>query len=267
MTDVKGLLLLKELNLTNSSGNNTTALVLCDTAGSNSWVSDSLAARLGLQGISLKLTVKCINTEELIDTKVVQLNVTPNKDQDFEAFTERPYVRETLNVGSNIIDLKSMQETYPHLAVLDPVKYSYGNIEMILVRDVYHAIRPLEYFAADEKCSPFVVCLPICWLLSGSLPSSSSLVSTCFKANVEQDYELAIRLSLGMKWNCTARTSRLTHDPQRMLARMKQHLFITAKDTMSVSYGLMTTSSSRLTTFRHWYSSSLSKNGSRETKL
>ena len=82
-------------------------------------MSDSLAARLGLQGTALKLTVKGINTEELIDTKVVQLTVTPHKDQDFEAFTVCPYVRETLNVGSDIIDVKSMQETYPHLAVLD----------------------------------------------------------------------------------------------------------------------------------------------------
>ena len=56
---------------------------------------------------------------------------------------------------------------------------------------MYHAIRPLEYFAADEKCSPFAVRLPIGWVLSGPLQSSSGLVSTCFKANMEQDFELA----------------------------------------------------------------------------
>ena len=161
MTDVKGLLQVTELKLTNSSGTSTTALVLCDTACSNSWVSDSLADRIGLQGTAIKLTVKGMNTEELIDTKVDHLTVTPYKDQDFEAFTVRPYVRETLNVGSGTIDVKSMQETYPHLAVLDPVKYSYGNIEIKLGQDVYHAIRPLKCFAADEKCSPFAVHLPI----------------------------------------------------------------------------------------------------------
>ena len=196
MTDVKGLLQVTELKLTNSSGTSTTALVLCDTACSNSWVSDSLAARLGLQGTALKLTVKCKNknTEDLKDTKVVQFTVTPNKDQDFEAFTARPYVRETLNVGSDIIDVKSMQETYLHLAVLDPVRYSYREIEMILGQDVYHAIRPLEYFSADEKCSQFAVRLPIGWVLCGPLPSSSSLVSTCFKANIEQVFELACQV-------------------------------------------------------------------------
>ena len=106
VTDVKGLLQVTELNLTNSSGNNTLALVLCDTACSNSSVSDSVAARLGLQAIALKLTVKVISTEE---AKVVQLTVTSHKDQDFEAFTVRPYVRETLNVGSDIIVVKSTQ--------------------------------------------------------------------------------------------------------------------------------------------------------------
>ena len=87
VTDVKGLLQVTELKLTSSSGANTTALFLCDTACSNFWVSDSVANRLGLQGTALKLTVKGINTQELIDKKVVQLTVTPHKDQDFEAFT------------------------------------------------------------------------------------------------------------------------------------------------------------------------------------
>ena len=160
VTDAKGLLQVTGLKLTNSSITNTTALVLCDTACSNSWVSDSLADRLGLPGTALKLTIRAINADELIDTKVVHLTVTPHKDQDFEAFTVRPYVRETLNMGSKIIDVKSKQETYPHLAVLDPVKYRYGNTEIIHGKDVYHAIRPLDYLAADENCSPFAVRLP-----------------------------------------------------------------------------------------------------------
>ena len=85
-------------------------------------MSDSLAARLGLQGTELKLTVKGINTEELIDTKLAQLTVTPHKDQDFDAFNVRPYVRETFNVGPDIIDVNCMQETDLHLAVLDILK-------------------------------------------------------------------------------------------------------------------------------------------------
>ena len=93
LTDVNGLLQVTELKLIISSGTNTTALDLCDTACDKSNVSDSLEDKLGLQGTALKLTFKGTNTEELIDTKLVQLAVTPHKDQDFEAFTVRPYVR------------------------------------------------------------------------------------------------------------------------------------------------------------------------------
>ena len=62
---------------------------------------------------------------------------------------------------------------------------------MILGQDVYHAICLLEYFSANEKRSPVAVRLPIGWVLSGSLPSSSCLTSTCFKVNIEHDNELA----------------------------------------------------------------------------
>ena len=167
VTDVKGLLQVTELQLVNSSGVDTKALVLCDTACSNSWVVGSLADRLGLHGKALKLTVKGINTEEVVDTRVVEVTVKPREHLDFEQFSINPFVKEILNVGSDIINVQALQETYPHLAVLDPVTYSYKDIEMILGQDVYHAISPLEYFSADEKLSPVAVSLPIGWVLSG----------------------------------------------------------------------------------------------------
>ena len=191
MSKVKGLLQVTELQLTTSSGKNTTALVLCDPACSNSCVSNDLANRLGLHGTALKLTVNGINTEEVVDTKLVELTVTPRNKQAFEPFKISPYRKEDLNVGAHVINNKALQETYPQLAILEPVTYSYGNIEMILGQDVYHAIRPLEYFVADEKCSPFAVRLSIGWVPSGPLPSSSDLFSTCFKANKKHDIELA----------------------------------------------------------------------------
>ena len=194
VTDVKGLLQVTELQLVNSSGLETNALVLCGTACSNSWVAGSLADRLGLHGKALKLTVKGINTEEVVDTRVVEVTMKPREHQDFKPFTIKPFVKENLNVGSEIINVQDPQETYPHLAVLDPVTYSYKGIEMILDQDVHHAIRLLEYFSADEKHSPVAVRLPIGWVLSGPLPSSSCLTSACFKANIEHDKELAIQV-------------------------------------------------------------------------
>ena len=118
---------------------------------------NDLAYRLGLHGTALKLTVKGINTEEVVDTKLVELTVTPRDNQAFELSKVSPYVKEDLNAGADEIKIKALQETYPHLAVLGQFTCCHGNIEMILGQDVYHATRPLEYFAADEKCSPFAV--------------------------------------------------------------------------------------------------------------
>ena len=151
----------------------------------------SFADRLGLHGKALKLTVKGINTGEVVDTRIVEATVKPREHKDFEPFTINPFVKESLKVGSDIINVQALQETYPHLAVLDPVTYSYKDIEMILGQDVCQAIRPLEYFSADEKSSPVAVRLPIGWVLSGPLPSSSCLTSLCFKVNIEYDNELA----------------------------------------------------------------------------
>ena len=73
-----------EVKLTKSkfSGTSTVVLVLSDTACANSWVSDSLATILELQGTALKFSIYGINTEEFCDKKLVKLAVTTHKDQD-----------------------------------------------------------------------------------------------------------------------------------------------------------------------------------------
>ena len=123
VTGVKGLLQVTELHFVNSSGLDTKALFLSDTVCSNSWEGGSLADRLGLHGKAVKQTVKGINTEEVVDFRVVEVTVKPGEYQDFEPFTMNPLVREILNVGSDKFNVEALQESYPHLAVLDPVTY------------------------------------------------------------------------------------------------------------------------------------------------
>ena len=67
---------------------------------------------------------------------------------------------------------------------------------MILGQYVFHSIRPLEYFESERKNSPIAVRIPLGWVLSGPLPSTSGLVSTCFKAVIqsESDSQLADQL-------------------------------------------------------------------------
>ena len=88
-----------ELQLVSSSGLDTKALVLCDTACSNSCLAGSFADRLGLHGKALKLTVYGINAEEVINSRVVEVTVKPKEHQDFEPFTVNPFVKESLSVG------------------------------------------------------------------------------------------------------------------------------------------------------------------------
>ena len=93
VTDVKGLLQVTELQLVNSYGLDTMALVFYDTACSNSWVADSLADRLDLHGKALRPTVKGFNTEKVVDTRVVEVTVKPRRHQDFESFTINSFLK------------------------------------------------------------------------------------------------------------------------------------------------------------------------------
>ena len=68
---------------------------------------------------------------------------------------------------------------------------------MILGQDVFHFIRPLEYFDSDCKKAPVAVRLPMGWVLSGPLPAISGMFSTCLKAvtsNKDSDSELVDQL-------------------------------------------------------------------------
>ena len=194
MSDVKGLLQVKEVQLKGPTAKETKVLALCDPACSHSWIAASAAAILNLKGSPLKLTVCGINAKQVIDTLITDVTVKPLGDNTCESFDVSPYIRDTLNVGSDIINVPQLQETYPYLSVLDPVQYSYSNVEMILGQDVYHAIRPIEYFESDSKCAPVAVRLPIGWVLSGPLPATSSFISSCFKIVTEPETDLAEQL-------------------------------------------------------------------------
>ena len=100
-----------ELNLVSSSGLDTKALVLCDNACSNSWLALRLADRFCLQVKALKLTLNDIKTEDVFDTKVVELTEKPADHHDFEPFTINPFVKKSLTAGSVIRNVQVLQET------------------------------------------------------------------------------------------------------------------------------------------------------------
>ena len=194
ITGVKRLLQVLEVDLLSPSDIRTRALVLCDTACCHSWISSELASRLQLNCTHLKLTVNGIDTQETITTESVQVNVQPMGENTCSPFDLIPYVKTNLRVGSDIIDKTAIQEKYPHLSVLPNKTYDYANVEMILSEDAYYAIRPFEYFETESKSSRVANHLPLVCVLNGLSPSSSGLISTCFKAVAKQDSELASQI-------------------------------------------------------------------------
>ena len=130
----------------------------------------------------MKLNVHGTPTK-VVDTQLVELKLTPvHSGGSCSPFVVKPDVREDLKVGTDTIDVELSKTKYPHLQPSSLKKYSYADVEMILGQDVFHSIRPLEYFDSDRKDAPVAVRLPLGWVLSGPLPSSSGLYSTCFKA-------------------------------------------------------------------------------------
>ena len=196
VSDVKGLLQITEVEV-HTPTTSVKVLALCDSACSHSWISEDLATKLNVKGLPTKLTVHGINSQQVVDTQIVELKLTPvHSGGSCPTFDVKPYVRKNLHVGNDVIDVDQLKQQYPHLEPVALSKYSYGDVEMILGQDVFHSIRPLEYFESDQKNTPIAVRLPLGWVLSGPLPSTSGLVSTCFKAvtQCESDSRLADQL-------------------------------------------------------------------------
>ena len=182
VTDVKGLLQVMEVEH-QSHGKSEKVLALCDSACSHSWISANLAKKLNVNGKPTKFTVHGIKSNQVVDTQMVELKLTPvHSGGSCSPFTVKPFVREDLSVETDITDVDMLKTMYPHLEPIALKKYSYTDVEMILGQDVFHSIRPLEYFDSDRKNTPVAVRLPLGWVLSGPLPSTSGFYSTCFKA-------------------------------------------------------------------------------------
>ena len=127
-------------------------------------------------------------TSETIDAQNVELKLTPVVSAgSCSSFMVKPYVKEDLNVGSDVIDVGSLKVLYPHLEPIPLKKYNYGDVEMILGQNVFHCIRTLGCFETDRKNTPIAVRLPLGWVFSGPLSSTLCLISTCFKAVTQKE--------------------------------------------------------------------------------
>ena len=91
-------------------------------------------------------------------------------------------MRTHLSVGYDFIDIEELKQQHSHLQPSALKGQSYVNVGLILGQDVFHVIRPLQFFETYQKETPFVVGFPLCWISNGPLPFTSNLFALCFQA-------------------------------------------------------------------------------------
>ena len=134
VTELKGLLQVTEVEL-QAHGKSEKVLALCDSTCSHSWISANLAKRLRVTGKPTQLTFHGINSNQVVDTQMVELKLTPvHSGGPCSPFAVKPYVRKDLSVGTDFISVEMLKTKYPHLEQIALKKYSYAEVEMTLVR-------------------------------------------------------------------------------------------------------------------------------------
>ena len=115
VTDVKGLLQIAAVTIS-SKGKTESVLALCDGGCTHSWISEDLSNNLGLTGTPVQLTLSGINSESLISTTKVNVSVSSNTDDPPFSFDVSPYVKGSIDVGKDVINVPNLQAQFPHLA-------------------------------------------------------------------------------------------------------------------------------------------------------
>ena len=73
-----------------------------------------------------------------VPTQLVGMNVFAKFDHHENSFRVTPFVKDSLSVGSEPIDVSILQGRFPHLQPIKLIVYNYSAVEMIS-QDVFHA--------------------------------------------------------------------------------------------------------------------------------
>ena len=102
----------------------TTALVMCDSCCTHSWVSAGLAQRLNLSGKKLDSLVNEFNSTESVPTQQIEVNVFAKSDHHEYSFLITPFVKDSLSVGSETIDVPILHDRFPLMHPIKPIVYN-----------------------------------------------------------------------------------------------------------------------------------------------
>ena len=107
---MQGLLQIVKVNLSSSNGSQT-AWALCDSACTHSWMTRKLTQDLKLEGRPVCLTVNGINSQEIGSTEMVELSLS-SLDGSRETYKLSSYLKDNINVGTDVIDIASLQSMW-----------------------------------------------------------------------------------------------------------------------------------------------------------
>ena len=127
------------------------------------------------------------------------MKVSSNFDGFENRFKSTAVFKDKFKVDTDTVNIPALQSKYPYLAAIKPIVYNYADLDLINCQDIFHAIRRQEIFSSeiDPNTSLVAVRLPIGWVLSGPMPTSTRFLSICFKCNTH-DTELAGQIK---RWN------------------------------------------------------------------
>ena len=59
--------------------------------------------------------------------------------------------KDTFRISSELSNIAVLQNKYPQLTPIKPTQNTYGDVEVTIGQDYYHAVRPIEFILGDDN--------------------------------------------------------------------------------------------------------------------
>ena len=142
---------------------------MLDTGSTCSLLLADVARNLGLDGPLKSMLLNGIQKTSELLTRRVSLQVSPLNDLGNLFDVDGVLVVDRLNVPERKVELKEIQEKWPHLLDLEFTKVAGTQVTLLLGSDVPELIVPLET-RSGPKGSPIGIRTELGWAITGRLP-------------------------------------------------------------------------------------------------
>ena len=135
-------------------------MVLSDSAGNHSWFSAILVRRLHLSRQKADLTLNSFKATDMTLSELVEVTIFADINDTYYTFNVIARLEGEINIESQKVDTPALQQSHPHLEPIEPDRYSYSDIKVVVGQVFHHHIRVLGYIQEEERKKPMAVLLP-----------------------------------------------------------------------------------------------------------